>query len=125
MGVVDALGLKAAEFMGLAKLNTLHFSDSLGNRYDVFIKANNIIDVQVKAVDRDGWESISSFIGHQEREIDFLTQQIASFKEILQTMSANQRHAESAFNEVISTPNIRIESTINLLTSVSSNDVAS
>ena len=87
-----------------------------------------MIDVQVKAVGGDSWESISSFIGHQEREIDFLTQQIARFKEILQTMSANQRHAESAFNhinEVISTPNIGIESTINLLTSVSSNDVAS
>ena len=48
-----------------------------------------MIDVQVKAVGGDSWESISSFIGHQEREIDFLTQQIARFKEILQTMSAN------------------------------------
>lgn len=126
VGVTNALGLKAAGFMGLANQKVLHFSDSLGNRYDVFLKDNNMIDVQIQAVGEDTWQSIASFLSHQDREIHYLTQQLASFREILQTTLANQSHAESAFahiNEVISTPTIGIESTINLLTSVPSNDV--
>ena len=47
---------------------------------------------------------------------------------MLQTLSTSQRYAESAFahiNEVISTLTIGIESTINILTSAPSNNVAS
>jgi predicted neutral ceramidase superfamily lipid hydrolase len=42
---INALGLKATEFMGLAKLKTLSFSDSLGNEYDVLISTNNAISI--------------------------------------------------------------------------------
>ena len=53
---------------------------------------------------------------------------MSNFKEMLQTLLTNQRYAESAFayiNEVISTLTIGIESTINILTSAPSNNVAS
>ncbi len=63
-------------------------------------------------------------IVNQERKIDFLTQQVDNFREILQATSFNYNNAFSHINEVISTP-LRIENTIYRLNFVRSNDVAS
>jgi hypothetical protein len=77
----NALGLKAAEFMGLAKLKSIKFSDSLGNQYDVLLNTDNSIDVQIKSVDGNTWESIASFLVNQKNYIEFLTQQLATYRE--------------------------------------------